>query len=128
MASCSAFRCRSNGLPYSYRMHCVSLFEPAKREHVFLIIHLAYSRLNTISLANTSAHPGGLVDRPPHFLPIKPFDDVVLAFNAQHFALDGFDALPHFLIAPHEVGKSALPIITGIMPRCPCCLRDIGDT
>ena len=95
---------------------------------MFLIIHFAYSRLNTVSLANTPTHLGGLVDRPPHFLPIKPLDDVVLAFNAQHFALDGSDALAHFLIAHQEVGKSALPISTGIMPHCPCGLRDIRDT
>ena len=64
----------------------------------------------------------------PRFLPIKPLDDIVLALNTQHFATDGFDTLPHVLIALHEVGKSALPISTGVMPHAPCCLRGAGDT
>ena len=63
-----------------------------------------------------------------HLLTVKPHDEKGFAVNAHHFAIDGLDTLPHFLIAPHEVGKSALPINTGVMPHAPCCLRGDGDT
>ena len=56
-----------------------------------------------------------------HLLTVKPHDEKGFAVNAHHFAIDGLDTLPHFLIAPHEVGKSALPINTGVMPYAPCC-------
>src|SRR6185295_14802684 len=93
-----------NGLPSSYRMHRVSLFNLVNRQHVLLIVHFAHFRLNSISSANVTANLRGLIDMQPHFLPIEPLDDIVVAFNAQHFTLDGFDDPHCFFITLQEIG------------------------
>src|SRR6185503_16468831 len=109
-------------------MHRASLFDLVNSQHLFLIVHFVHFCLNPIASANVAAHLSGLIDMQEHFLTVKPLDDIVTAFNAHHLALDGLDALPKFLIALQEVGKSALPISTGVMSHSLCCLRGIRQT
>ena len=63
---------------------------------MILIVHF---RLDTISLIDISILLRGLVGMQPYFLPVLPFDEIVLAFHAQHFALDHITTLQFILLA-----------------------------
>jgi len=88
---------------------------------VFLSI---YFRLNPISRLKYLAvsHRG---DWQLHFLPIKSLNDERIALRAQHFTLDGLNALLGFFAAPHEIRET--PFSTGTRIKAKC-LRCIGQT
>src|SRR6267142_6345951 len=75
----------------------------ADRQRVILIVHL---RLNPITFLEFSHHLGGWFGMQMHFLTVRPPDVKVFALNAQHFALDGVDALHCVLIWLHEISFS----------------------
>ena len=100
------------------------LFGLANRQRVALSVHL---RLNMISGANVSCHPGGCIEMQTPLITVLLLDEIGTRFNAQHFALDGVDALPCVFIALHEIRFSAFPFSTGVRFHTPRCLRDIGQ-
>ena len=55
------------------------------RDTVILIVQL---RLNPITRLDFFHYLGGFVGMQPHFLTVRPLDDIVMAFDAQHFAPD----------------------------------------
>src|SRR6185295_17286554 len=77
----------------------------ANRQRMILIVHF---RLDTISSANVSSLLGGVVTMQTHFFPVLPLDEIVLAYNAQHFARNYVATLQLVLLAP-ETSLTALP-------------------
>src|SRR4029079_19836178 len=63
----------------------VSRGSGAHRQCVTVVVYL---RLNTISFANVSRHLCGGVHVHTYFLPVHFPDDIVMALDAQDFALD----------------------------------------
>jgi len=61
------------------------LLDLANRQRVILTVHL---RLNMLSLANASNHPGGVVDLHTHLITVILFDEIGTGFNTPHFALN----------------------------------------
>jgi hypothetical protein len=79
-------------------------------------------------LTNEFSYPSVLVDIQSDFLPIKPLDQKVIAVKAQHFALDGLDAVPGFFLALHDIRLATFPISAGVGFHTLCRLRGIGQT
>jgi hypothetical protein len=69
------------------------------------LILSVHFRLNPITLLEFSHHLSGWFGMQMHFLTVRPPDVKVFALNAQHFALDGVDALHCVLIGLHEISS-----------------------
>ncbi len=96
------------------------IFELVQRQHMCPILQFAIFCFNTISSANTFAHLGIRIDMQPHFLTVNPLDEIVIAFYAQHLALEGLDTLLCFFTALHEIRFSGSPSSTGIEANFLC--------
>jgi hypothetical protein len=86
---------------------------------------LVHLRLNTFSWTNVSEHLGLFVKMHSDFFAVRPLDQEVVTFDAQHVALHCFNALVYFCLALQTGGLIAAFSFSAVRPRTHCRKRRI---
>ena len=90
----------------------------SEREHMIPLVHL---RFNTVTRRDVSGLEGGNVNLQPSLFAPRILNNTVIAFNAQHFALDGFtQCRPGILHLGRLCGTNPLTTFSPIKYLCLC--------
>ena len=85
----------------------------ANRQRVALNVHL---RLNMISGANVSYHPGGCIGMHTHLITVILLDEIGTGFNAHHLALDGVGCHSSTDLSPARTHTTGPRRLLGLIP------------